>query len=211
MNKTETIKLFTVISAMFPRDTKFAQADQLMIDMWQKMLADISYEDAEKAVAASVSTSPFPPSIAEIRDYATRLNGTRRLTAEEAWGIASDLIRTCGTRTVLKEGATEKPPAMSGAEFGGRAYRCVAYQPSCREYEAKRRCPDPEVWAILQRMGWKDICESDAPDVVRGQFMRAWNSHDTEAKEVRVMSGVVPELVAAITTTILAQLGAGDE
>ena len=60
MNKAETIKLFTVISAMFPRDSKFAQADQLMIDMWQKMLADISYDSAEKAIAAAVSTSPFP-------------------------------------------------------------------------------------------------------------------------------------------------------
>lgn len=211
MTKKETVALFGLIAALFPRDEKFAHPDAAMRDAWAEMLQDIPFDHAKAAVKASVATSPFPPSIAEIRDYATRLNGTRRLTAEEAWGIASDLIRTCGTRTVLKEGATEKPPAMSGAEFGGRAYRCVAYQPSCREYEAKRRCPDPEVWAILQRMGWKDICESDAPDVVRGQFMRAWNSHDTEAKEVRVMSGVVPELVAAITTTILAQLGAGDE
>lgn len=211
MTKSEVVKVFMAIAKLFPRDTAFIHADKEMVNMWHEMLEDIPFDNAMSAVKASVATSPFPPSIAEIRDYATRLNGPRRLTAEEAWGIASDLIRTCGTRTVLKEGATEKPPAMSGAEFGGRAYRCVAYQPSCREYEAKRRCPDPEVWAILQRMGWKDICESDAPDVVRGQFMRAWNSHDTEAKEVRVMSGVVPELVAAITTTILAQLGAGDE
>ena len=204
MNKTETIKLFTVISAMFPRDTKFAQADQLMIDMWQKMLADISYEDAEKAISASVATSPFPPSIAEIRDYATRLNGPRRLTAEEAWGIASDLIRNYGTRTVPKEGFNSK--TYEFVRFG----EPVRVRPSGLEYEAKRHCPDPAVWAMLERMGWHDIVASDNPDVVRGQFMKAWSSHDAEAKEVRVIGGVVPELVA-ITTAVLAQLGTGDE
>ena len=204
MNKAETTKLFAVISAMFPRDTKFAQADKLMIEMWQKMLADISYEDAEKAVAASVSTSPFPPSIAEIRDYATRLNGPRRLTAEEAWGIASECIRTYGTKTVPKDGYADR--VYEFVRFG----EPVRVRPSGLEYEAKRHCPE-DVWALLQRMGYRDICESDNPDVVRGQFMKAWSSHDAEAKEVRVIGGVVPELVAAITETVLAQLGAGDE
>lgn len=206
MNKAETTKLFAVISAMFPRDTKFAQADKLMIEMWQKMLADIPYETAEKAIAASVVTSPFPPSIAEIRDYATRLNGPRRLTAEEAWGIASELMRTYGTRTVKKVGFV---PQVVVAKFG----EPVRKQPSGLEYEAKQRCPDQEVWAILQRMGWANVVTSDNPDVVRGQFMKAWSSHDTEAKEVRVMSGVVPEMLKAITgkSWELVGIGAANE
>lgn len=204
MSKEEVVKLFAAISALFPRDTKFAQADRMMVDMWQKMLSDISYENAEKAVMAAVSTSPFPPSIAEIRDYATRLNGTRRLTAEEAWGIANECIREYGLRTVPKEGFAEKKYEF--VKFG----EPVRIQPSGLEYEAKRHCPE-DVWGLLQRMGYADIVRSDNPDVIRGQFMKAWSSHDTEAKEVRVLGAIVPELVKAITGEVLAQLGAGDE
>ena len=208
MNKAETVKLFTIISAMFPRDMKFAQADQLMIDMWQKMLADIPYDAAEKAITASVSTSPFPPSIAEIRDYATRLNGPRRITAEEAWGIASDAIRTYGLNTVKKEGFVEKPVMESTHEYGGRTYRSITYQPTGLEYEAKRHVP-PEVWALMQHFGYKNMYMSENPDVLRGQFMRAWSSHDEEAKEVRVLRGVVPELVASVAASVVAQLSEG--
>lgn len=208
MNKADTVKLFTVISAMFPRDMKFAQADQLMIDMWQKMLADIPYDAAEKAITASVSTSPFPPSIAEIRDYATRLNGPRRLTAEEAWGLASDAIRTYGLNLVKREGFIEKPVVESSYEYGGRTYRSVTSTETGLEYEAKWHVPE-EVWKLMMHFGYKNMYMSENPDVLRGQFMRAWQSHDTEAKEVRVLGGVVPELVAAITTNVLAQLSEG--
>ena len=208
MNKAETVKLFTVISAMFPRDMKFAQADQLMIDMWQKMLADIPYDAAEKAITASVATSPFPPSISEIRDYATRLNGPRRLTAEEAWGLVQDAMRTYGLNTVKKEGFEEKPVAESCYEYGGRTYKTVTFQPTGLEYEAKRHVP-PEVWDLMKHFGYRDMYLSENPDVVRGQFMRAWNSHDEEAKEARVIGGVVPELVAAITNQVIARLEEG--
>ena len=208
MNKAETVKLFTVISAMFPRDMKFAQADQLMIDMWQKMLADIPYDAAEKAITASVATSPFPPSISEIRDYATRLNGPRRLTAEEAWGLVKDAMRTYGLNTVKKEGFEEKPVAESCYEYGGRTYKTVTFQPTGLEYEAKRHVP-PEVWDLMKHFGYRDMYLSENPDVVRGQFMRAWNSHDEEAKEARVIGGVVPELVAAITNQVIARLEEG--
>ena len=197
MTKEEVVKLFVAISAMFPRDEKFAKADQMMVDMWQKMLADIPYYAAEKAVMASVSTSPFPPSIAEIRDYATRLTTPKRLTADEAWGIAQDVIRTYGTRTVLKEGCEEKPPEYSDATVDVITYRCVKRQPSVREYEAKRHCP-PEVWEMLERLGYADCVRSDNPDVVRGQFMKYWAGHDTEKREERVL-GIVPEILKAIT------------
>ena len=208
MNKAETVKLFTVISAMFPRDMKFAQADQLMIDMWQKMLADIPYDAAEKAITASVATSPFPPSISEIRDYATRLNGPRRLTAEEAWGLASDAIRTYGLKLVKREGFVEKPVVESSYEYGGRTYRSVTSPDTGLEYEAKRHVPE-DVWELMSHFGYKNMYMSENPDVVRGQFMRAWNSHDDEAKEARVIGGVVPELVAAITNQVIARLEEG--
>lgn len=193
MKRSETIQLFAVIKALYPRDEAYKNATKDMVDAWTEMLADIPFDHAKAAIKASVSTSPFPPSIAEIRDYATRLTGKRRMTAEEAWGQACEVIRQYGTRTVLKEGAEEKPPEYGELTVETRIYRAVKPQPCLRQYEAELHC-DPEVWKLLKNMGYKAVVESDAPDVVRGQFMAAWRGHDTEAKEHRVIGSIVPEL-----------------
>ena len=194
MNKKETAALFALISALFPRDEKFANADKPMILAWQEMLEDIPFEVAKAAAKAAVATSQFPPSIKDIRDYSTRMNGKRRMTAEEAWGEACEAMRNYGTRTVLKEGATEKPPEYSDMVIETRVYRCVTPQGTNRQYEAEKHL-DPEVWSILKHMGYKDVVESDNPDVVRGQFMRAWDSHDREEYEKRVIGGILPQFL----------------
>lgn len=193
MKKQEVVKLFMAIAKLFPRDNAFIHADQQMVEMWAEMLEDITFEQGMSAVKASVATSPFPPSIAEIRDYATRLNGPRRMTAEEAWGQACEVIKTYGTKTVLRDGAEEKEPKYTDMVVETRVYKCVTPRGTGRQYEAELHC-DPEVWKLLNNMGYKQVVESDNPDVVRGQFMRAWSGHDTEAKERRVISTIVPEL-----------------
>ncbi len=193
MTKSEVVKVFMAIAKLFPRDNAFKNADKDMVEMWHEMLEDIPFDNAIAAIKAAVSTSPFPPSIAEIRDYATRLNGPRRMTAEEAWGQACEVMRTYGTRVVLKEGATEKPPEYTDVTVERHVYRCVAPQGNIRQYEAERHC-DPEVWRLLKNLGYKSVVESENPDVVRGQFMRAWNGHNEEAKEYRVIGSIVPEL-----------------
>ena len=186
MTKKETVTLFLLISALYPRDEKFAKCDALMRDAWAERLADIPFDHAKAAVKAAVAKSPFPPSIAEIRDYATRLTNPKRLTADEAWGIAAEVMRTYGTKTVQ----VGPPPVVTVVRFGDP----VKAQPSGKEYEAKRHCP-PDVWALLQRMGYPDMVNSENLDVVRGQFMRAWGLHDQEATDRRIIGGILPELV----------------
>ena len=204
MTKKQTVELFGLIAALFPRDDKFTKCDGLMRDAWAEMLADIPFDHAKAAVKAAVATSPFPPSIAEIREYATRINAPKRLTADEAWGIAYEVMRRYGLNTVLKEGyvPVNEPPARFGEP--------VRAQPSCKEYEAKRHCP-PEVWVLLERMGYRDVFLSENHDVTRGQFIRAWQNHDEEAREVRVLGAIVPELVKAITGEVFSRLDAGKE
>lgn len=190
MTKSETVKLFVIIKSLFPRDDAFKNATPDMVSAWTEMLADIPFDHAKAAVKAAVATSPFPPSIAEIRDYATRLTAPKRLTADEAWGIASECIRKYGLQTRRIAPETE---VVTVVRFGDP----VRMKPSGREYEAKFHCP-PEVWKMLKHMGYADIVKSDNPDVVRGQFLKAWGAHDTEAKEQRVL-GIVPEILKAIT------------
>ena len=207
MLRSETVKMFALIKSLFPRDEAFKNATPDMVNAWTDMLHDIPFDAACAAIKASVSTSPFPPAISAIRDYATRLNGPRRITAEEAWGLASEAIRTYGLNLVKRDGFIEKPVVESSYEYGGRIYRSVTSTETGLEYEAKRHVPE-DVWKLMMHFGYKNMYMSENPDVLRGQFMRAWASHDTEAKEERVLSGVVPELVA-ITAQVLKQLEEG--
>lgn len=188
MTKKETAAMFALISALYPRDEKFAKADKEAILAWHEMLEDIPFDVAKAAIKASVATSPFPPQICDIREYATRMTGKRRMTADEAWGIAAEVIRAYSSRTVPIEGFASK--TYEFVKFG----EPVKVTPSGLEYEAKRNCPK-EVWEILERMGYADVCASENPDVIRGQFMRAWSNHDKEEYEKRVIGGVLPQFL----------------
>lgn len=181
MTKKETVALFGLIAALYPRDEKFTHPDATMRDAWAEMLEDIPFDHAKAAIKASVATSPFPPAISEIRDYATRLTTNRRRPADEAWGICSKCCRSIG----YNDHGYFSPPRTS--------------EERAADYMHRQNADD--VWAVMQNLGYRDLCKGE-PDVVRGQFMRAWSGHDREAKEFRVMGTVIPELFREISGTI---------
>lgn len=94
MTTHDTIKLFALISASYPREQAFANASPAMVALWAKLLADIPLAAAEAAIASHVSTSPFPPSIAEIREWAA--GGPGEGAAAEAWGKLMQAVRKYG-------------------------------------------------------------------------------------------------------------------
>ena len=196
MNRKETIATFALISALFPRDDKFANATKEMISAWNEMLADIPFDIVKAAIKAAVATSPFPPSICEIRNYAVKISENSLRPAEEAWKIASDAIRTYNTRTVPKEGFKSK--TYEFVRFG----EPVKAQPSGVEYEAKRNVP-PDVWEVMELMGYADMCASENPDVLRGQFMKIWSNKTSREHEYRVVSPIVPQLIEKVANRLL--------
>ena len=195
MNRKETVATFALISALFPRDDKFANATKEMISAWNEMLADIPFDTVKSAIKAAVATSPFPPSICEIRNYAVKISENSLRPAEEAWKIASDAIRTYNTRTVPKEGFKSK--TYEFVRFG----EPVKAQPSGVEYEAKRNVP-PDVWEVMELMGYADMCVSENTDVMRGQFMKIWNNRADREHEYRVVAPVVPQLVEKVANLL---------
>ena len=196
MNKKETVALFGLISALFPRDEKFANADKMMVTAWAEMLADIPLDKAKEAVKCAVATSPFPPSICEIRKYAVKISENSLHSPEEAWKIALDAMRTYNTRTVPIEGFNSK--TYEFVRFG----EPVKVKPSGLEYEAKRNVP-PDVWEVMELMGYADMCASENMDVLRGQFMRIWNSKADREHEYKVIGKLVPQLLENIPKLLL--------
>lgn len=196
MNKKEVAALFGLISALFPRDEKFANADKMMVTAWAEMLADIPLDKAKEAVKYAVATSPFPPSICEIRNYAVKISENSLRSPEEAWKIALDAMRTYNTRTVPIEGFNSK--TYEFVKFG----EPVKVRPSGLEYEAKRNVP-PDVWEVMELMGYADMCASENADVLRGQFMKIWSNKTSREHEYRVVSPIVPQLIEKVENRLL--------
>lgn len=94
MTQQETIKLFALIAAAYPRDKAFVSASAPMVELWTRLLADIPLSEAEVAIASHVSTSPFPPSIAEIREWAA--GGPGDGAGADAWGKLMQAVRKFG-------------------------------------------------------------------------------------------------------------------
>lgn len=87
MNKRETVELFAVASAAYPRLQEIApDLMQATINLWASMLADLSKELALAALQRHISTSRFPPTIAELREQAAAIVPTDLPLAEAAWG-----------------------------------------------------------------------------------------------------------------------------
>lgn len=94
MTQQETIKLFALIAAAYPRDKAFISASAPMVELWTRLLADIPLSGAEAAIASHVNTSPFPPSIAEIRAWS--VGGQCEGEGAEAWGKLMQAVRKYG-------------------------------------------------------------------------------------------------------------------
>jgi hypothetical protein len=159
----ETVKLFTLVTLLYPRDTSFKGASVEMTKAWQVMLSDITYEQAVTALQLHAASSVFAPSIADIRRNAARplLQDT---TADEAWGSALKAIHRYG-------------------------YNCP---------DQAKNSVQPEVWAVMESMGYKALCMSDNTDVIRGQFTRAWEARQRRRAETAMLPPALRQAIKQI-------------
>lgn len=161
MDKSETVKLFAVIAAMYPRESAFKNATPETIIAWQSMLEDIPFTVAQAALKATAANSPFVPAISEIRQWAMKVMYPEMLGPDEAWGIVRQAISKYGY-----------------------------YQ----RKKARKSMP-PEVWAMVERIGWNDLCTGENAAVDRGQFMKMWNVYLTRQWEKAVLPPAVQALI----------------
>ncbi len=78
-----------------------------------------------------------------------------------------------------------------------------------REGEALSSMP-PEAAKVVGWMGWQDICQSDNIDVVRGQFLRMYETNLQREKEQALLPPALKEIIAEIGQNLLLG-GASDD
>ncbi len=172
MTAQETLSLLYLAKSLYPRDKSLDKPRQELVSMakaWTELLRDIPFEQGKAAVAAHAMSSPYAPAISEIRAYARRLSAPEPLGADEAWALAIRAVR----------------------KFGDRPYKYVATGKYPREM-AQESLP-PEVWRVVDLMGYPSMCRSEHPDTLRARFIETWERQQKRQRERETLLPFLPE------------------
>lgn len=95
MKKEDIPKLFLCIAMLFPKNERpYLEATTQAQEQWARLLGDLPTDLVRAAVEAHACVSPFPPTIADIRQRVTKIRqgDTGELTEAEAWAMVSKAI-----------------------------------------------------------------------------------------------------------------------
>ena len=71
--------------------------DENAINVWYRLLKDLDYKTASLALQKHMMTSPFPPTIADIRsaaaEFTTAADGTEELSELSAWALVRRAVQ----------------------------------------------------------------------------------------------------------------------
>lgn len=100
MTREDTIKLVGVITAAYPGSSRFSdpKAVRAMVGVWANIFADDDAVLVALAVREHISTSTWPPSIAEIREGMVRITRPDLVPPEAAWLMVSKCLDEAGER-----------------------------------------------------------------------------------------------------------------
>lgn len=111
MTKKQTIELFAIFVAAYPNFDKFKDEAQVesMINIWANIFADDDAAIVGMAAKKHISTSKWPPSIAEIRDIMADITHPDIIPPDLAWAAVADLMYSYGEHGPYNI-AAELPP-----------------------------------------------------------------------------------------------------
>ena len=89
MTREETIKVIGIITTAYPNFDKFRDEKHIrsMVAIWADMFSEDDAGLVALAVKEHISTSKWPPSIAEIREIMTRIAHPDIIPPDEAWEV----------------------------------------------------------------------------------------------------------------------------
>jgi len=73
VNKVQTLELLAVISSAYPN----VDLTEEQIMLWQTVMSDVDFREAQKQLVEHIKLSKFPPTIAEIRSSNSSKNANQ--------------------------------------------------------------------------------------------------------------------------------------
>ena len=161
--------LADAIKTYFPRDNVLPTENAMQL--WYLELKDIPYQSAYMALRKYVSTNKFAPTIADIREQVSELNGRgeSELNETAAWSLVLKAIRR--STYYSNEEFAKLPPVVQ---------RAVSSPRQLRE------------WALLEDVDGKTLT------VIQSNFQRAFRAEQQREKERSKLSPDILKLMKPI-------------
>lgn len=142
------------------------------LNVWYAALADLDYKQVETAVLSYIQTQKFAPKPADIRE----------------------LVINAASTNADSDAGTSFEIAMDAVRRFGYM-RAAAAQAWLEEHH-------PLTGAVVERMGYKSICDSptESRGVLRGQYMRIYKDLADRQKQTAMMSPDVRARIEAART-----------
>jgi len=124
VTRAETAMLLALMAAAWP---KF-EPDDAKVALWHELFEDTDFRVAQVALKKLMLSSPYPPTIADMRRevLAVTTPPEDRITPAEAWGMVSHAIRDYGSYRE-REGLESLPPVVrKTAEYIGWRELCLS-------------------------------------------------------------------------------------
>lgn len=97
MNTSEAGKVLYTLKAAFPNSYKNMEngLSKSIVELWAASFDDIPFKQVYDAVLGWISTEDrgFPPSVGQIKNMLSKLNGPKELTEGEAWGTVRKALK----------------------------------------------------------------------------------------------------------------------
>ncbi len=93
--------------------------------------------------------------------------------------------------------STPAEDQITPAEAWGMVVHAIREYGSYREREALESLP-PAVRKTVEYIGWREICLSEEPDVIRAQFMRMFQQVSERRQKEAVLPATLREQIAAL-------------
>lgn len=172
----ETIAL--AIKAAYPNANVLP--DKYAMKTWYRALADLDYHVAENAVWEHISTSVFPPSIAEIREKCTARLSPMITDWGEAWEEVLQAIRKYGSyREEEAVGSLSHLTAIAVRRMGFKNL-CQSENPVADRAHFQR---------IYEGMVKEEKRQTQLPDFVRTERIRMIESNTPSAPQIESAEG----------------------
>lgn len=169
MNRTETLGVMALVSTYWPHWRIPADIDEAeaFVRVWERMVGDLESDTVIAAVdSLAVEGERFAPGPGVVRNKAVSLTaGAPAPTEDEAWMELKEQISRVG---------------------------------SLSRYEVVDRAASfshPAVEAVVNALGWRELCESENEVADRAHFTRLYRERLTATKN----RDALPASVAAIT------------
>lgn len=171
MDKTETLKILSVLKAAYPHSYKgMSQRDaDAMVNLWTLMFADTAYEAVNAAVCALISTRTvgFSPTVGEVKEKLQSLRNAAALSEQDAWALVSK--------------------ACSNGLYGYR-----------KEFDRLPPEVQQAVGAPEQLREWARVDVETFQTVVASNFMRTFRANAVRQKEFAMLPSEVQQMVSGL-------------